>query len=106
MILLIFILAIIFASIFIYLGYSQNSFGFAYLGMFSFLLLGMFMLSEGIQIDNGIQEDPIGSGRFVTVYESYTPENNFLVLTLANVFFYIPAIGMLLTTFVALRGSS
>jgi len=104
MIFLIFILAVIFGAICLFIGYSQASFPMAYLGMFVFLVIGLFMFSEGIDIDNGIQEIPIGSHTFVTVYETHTTTNDPIINILANTFFYIPIAGVLLSTFFALRG--
>ena len=103
MILLIFILWILFTGIFLYLGYSGNSFGLAYLGMFSLLLLGLFLYSDGLDIDAGMMESPIGSHNFVTTYETHTTSNDTIVNLLAATFFYIPIAGIFLTTFITLR---
>jgi hypothetical protein len=104
MIFTIFLIAVLFGVVCLFLGYTQYSFPFAYLGMFVFLVLGIFLFSEGIDFDNGMQEVPFGSHNFVTVYENHTTESDFVVSILANVFFYIPLAGVLLTTFFALRG--
>jgi len=103
MILLMFILWVLFASIFLYLGYSGNSFGMAYLGMFALLILGLFLYSEGIDIDAGMMESPIGSHNFITTYETHTTANDTMVRLLAATFFYIPIAGIFLTTFITLR---
>jgi len=103
MIFLIFMVGVLFAGIALLLGLTQGSFGFAYLGMFAFLLLGLFIMSEGIAIDDGIEEDPFGSHTFITVYETHTTANDPIVNIIANTFFYIPLAGVLLTTFIALR---
>jgi len=104
MIFLMFVLAVIFGAICLFIGYSQGSFPMAYLGMFAFLMLGLFMFSEGIDIDNGIQESPVGSHNFITVYETHTTESDPIINIIANTFFYIPMAGVLLSTFFALRG--
>lgn len=104
MILLMFILAVIFGAICLYIGYSQASFPMAYLGMFVFLVIGLMILSEGIEIESGTQEIPLGSHNFVTTYETYTTANDSIVGILGNAFFYIPFVGVLLSTFFALRG--
>ena len=103
MILLMFGLAVLFGAIFLYLGYGGNSFGFAYLGMFVFFVLGMFLFAEGLSIESGMQELPINSHNFVTTYDIHTTLNDQIVNILANTFFYIPIAGFLLTTFIALR---
>ena len=104
MIFLMFLLAIIFGGICLFLGYTQASFPMAYLGMFAFLMLGLFMLSDGIDIDNGIQEVPVGSHNFITVYDTHTTANDPVVSIIANTFFYIPIAGVLLSTLFTLRG--
>jgi len=104
MIFLIFLIAVIFGGICLFIGYTQASFPMAYLGMFAFLMLGLFIFSEGIDIDNGIEEIPLGSHSFITVYETHTTVNDPIVNILANTFFYIPLAGVLLSTFFALRG--
>ena len=103
MILLMFGIAVLFGAIFLYLGYSGNSFGMAYLGMFTFLVLGMFLYTEGLSIENGMMESPIGSHNFVTTYSVHTTTSDNIVNLLAATFFYIPIAGLLLTTFLALR---
>jgi len=104
MILLMFGIAIAFASICLFLGYTQGSFPFVYLGMFSFLLIGLFLFSEGISIQTGTQEVPIGSHNFIVTYDVHTTVNDPVINLLANTFFYIPIAGVLLSTFFALRG--
>ena len=104
MIFLVFLMAIIFGAICLFLGYSQASFPMAYLGMFVFLMIGLFVMSEGIDIDNGIQESPVGSHTFITVYETHTTAIDPMVSIIANAFFYIPFAGVLLSTLFALRG--
>ena len=104
MLMLMFILAVLFGTICLYIGYSQASFPMAYLGMFVFLVIGLFVLNQGIDIDNGMQEVPIGSHNFVTAYETHTAANDPIVSILGNVFFYLPMAGVLLSTFFALRG--
>ena len=98
-----FALAVLFGALFLYLGYAGNSFGFAYLGMFAFLVLGLFIFSEGLSIEIGMQEIPIGSHNFVTTYDIHTTANDPVINILANTFFYIPIAGLFLTTFIALR---
>lgn len=67
-------------------------------------------MSEGLDLDAGstLIESPSGSGNYTTapVYVTHTTANNFVVNILANVFFYIPFVGVLLSTFFALRGWS
>ena len=104
MILLIFIIAIILMATLFFLGATQQSFGLIYLAMFVMLLLGLFIMSDGIDIENGIQESPIGSHNFITVYETHTTQNDFAINVIANTFFYLPLAGILLSTFFALRG--
>jgi len=103
MILIIFIIAIIFSSVLLIMG-LRGSFGLAYLSMFSFLLLGLFLMNSGLDIESGIREDPIGSHNFVTVYETYTAANEPVINVISNTFIFLPFIGLLLSTFIALRG--
>ena len=104
MILLMFGIAVAFAIICLFIGYSQGSFPFAYLGMFAFLLIGLFLFSEGLSIETGTQELPVGSHNFVTTYDIHTTVNDPMLSMIANTFFYIPLAGILLSTFFALRG--
>ena len=108
MLLIFFVIAVIIGAIFLFLGYSQYSFPMMYLGMFVFLVLGLFLFSEGLQLDNGaiLIESPAGSGNYTTttLLVTHTTQNNFVVNILANVFFYIPFVGVLLSVFFALRG--
>jgi len=110
MLLIFFIIGIILGAIFLYLGYTQYSFPMVYLGMFVFLVLGLFVFSEGIALEHGssLLEIPAGSGNYTTVpiLVTHTTANNFVVNIIANVFFYIPFVGVLLSVFFALRGWS
>ena len=110
MLLIFFVIAIILGAIFLFLGYTQYSFSMMYLGMFIFLVLGLFLMSEGLQIDNGatLIENPSGSGNYTTttLLVTHTTQNNFVVNILGNVFFYIPFVGVLLSVFFALRSWS
>ena len=104
MILIIFLIAVLFAAGCLFLGYSQGSFGLAYLGMFAILLIGLFLFSNGLQIESGVAETPVGSGAYMTLYEDHTTINDPIINLLANTMLFIPIAGILLTTFVALRG--
>ena len=104
MILTIFIIGVIFASILLFFGLTNKSFSMAYFSMFVFLLLGLFLLNQGIEIDNGIYETTPGSGEYKTLYETHTINNDPIINLLANTFFYLPIVGLLLSTFYALKG--
>jgi hypothetical protein len=106
MILTLFILIVIFGIILLYLGYTQYSFPMVYLAFFVFLVIGLFLFSEGIDFETGthIIPQPDGSNIASAVYTTYTTENSFVVNIIANVFFYIPFVGVLLSVFFALRG--
>lgn len=104
MILEIFVIGVLFAAILLFLGSSQQSFPMVYLSMFVFLLLGLFLMSEGLSIQTGTAEVPLGSHNFTMTYDVLTTANEPIVSVLANVFFYIPLAGLLLSTFFALRG--
>ena len=103
MILLIFIIGLLFTGICLFIGFGSGNFGLAYLGMFAMLLLGLFIMSDGIQMENGMAETPLGSHNFVTVYEDHTTANDTIIALIANTFFYLPFAGILLTTYIALR---
>lgn len=107
MLLIFFIMAIILGAIFLFLGYTQTSFPMAYLGMFVFLVLGLFIMSEGLDIEQGssLVEIPAGSGNFMTTtqYETHTMQNDPIVNIIGNTFFYIPFVGVLLSVFLTLR---
>lgn len=101
MILTIAIIGAIAMFICLYLGFVNGSFGMAYLGLFIMLILGLFMLSDGIAIEDGIQKNL--DNTYTTVYEIHTTANDPIVNLLANTFFYLPIGMILLTTFIALR---
>lgn len=102
MILTMFAIGVLAGALFLYLGYTQYSFPLAYLGMFVFLILGLFLMSEGLQIDDAmVQTSP---GIYTTTYITHTTANDPIISILANTFFYIPIAGLLLSTFFALRG--
>lgn len=67
------------------------------------LILGLFIMSEGISIDNGVVESPIGSHNFVTAWDVHTTANDPIVNILANAFFYFPFAAIVLTTLYAIR---
>jgi len=106
MILTLFAICVIIGVIFLFLGYTQYSFPMMYLGMFVFLVLGLFVFSEGIDIESGTHLIPDGAGGNIanTLFTTYTTENSFVVNIIANTFFYIPFVGVLLSVFLALRG--
>ena len=85
----------------LYLGFAHGSFGFAYLGLFIMLIMGLFLMSEGLSIDDAIQKNSDGS--YTTTYQIHTTANDPIVNLLANTFFYLPLGMILLTTFVALK---
>jgi len=104
MILLMFGIGVVFMLLLLILGFGQGNFGLAYLGMFTMLLLGLFLFSSGLQLESGIQEFPLDSHTFITTYEDHTTVNDPIVNLLANTFFYLPLAGIFLTTFITLRG--
>jgi len=103
MILIMFGIGMAFMLLMLLIGYSQGSFGFAYLGFFAMLLMGMFLFSSGLDIGTGAMEFPAGSHIFITVYENHTTVNDPIINLLANTMFYLPFAGILLTTYLALR---
>jgi len=102
MILTMFAIGVILGCILLFLGYTQYSFPMAYFGMFVFLILGLFLFSEGLGIDDAIQKNIDGS--YTTTYQVHTIVNDPIVNILANMFFYIPIAGVFLSVFFALRG--
>jgi len=99
-----FLIGVVFGAICLFLGYSQQSFPFAYLGMFIFLVLGLFLMQEGLAMQSGTVETPFGSHNFINVYTTYTTTNNSIVGVIAATFFYIPFAGIVLSTLLTLRG--
>jgi hypothetical protein len=104
MILIIFGIAVAFMLLMLFLGFNQGSFGLAYMGFFTMLLLGLFLYSGGLDIGTGSMESPAGSHIFITVYEHHTTVNDPFINLLAATFFYLPMGGILLTTYLAFRG--
>lgn len=104
MILEIFLIGVIFGAICLYIGYSQQSFPMAYLGMFIFLILGLFLMQDGLSIKTGTAEVPVGSHNFIDTYTIHTTANDQILNVIASTFFYIPIAGVLLSTLFTLRG--
>ena len=102
MILEIFVIGVAFGVICLYLGYTQYSFPMAYLGMFIFMIMGMMLLSGGLQIQDALKET--APGTFTQTYVTHMPATDPVVNVVANTFFYIPIVGVFLSIFFALRG--
>ena len=105
MILTLFIIIMLFGLILFYVGLTQESFPAAYLSMFVFMIIGLFLLSEGLSIETGSLINTTATLTTVdATYTTYTAANNIFVSLLGNFFFY-GAFGLtLLTTVFALRG--
>jgi len=96
-----FLLGVAFAIICLFIGMSQQSFPFAYLGMFIFLIIGLFLMQEGLDMATG--STTVGM-TVSTVYTTHTVQNDQIVNVIASTFFYIPLAGVLLSTLMTLRG--
>lgn len=98
------ILGVIFASLVLWLGNSQQSFPLAYFAMFSFWVVGIMMMNSGVDIQTG--NNIVTSGLTTTVtdtYTNYSMSNNWVVNLVASFLFYFPIIGTLLTVWYAKR---
>lgn len=107
MILIMFLIVVIFGSIFFYVGITQESFPASYLAMFVFLILGLFLLSEGLSIPNGTVTT--GTLPNITQTDTYlvlTASNNAFVALFGYFFFYGAFGATLLTTYFAINGGS
>lgn len=106
MILEMFIIGVIFGAIMLFLGARQESFPMVYLSMFIFLIIGLFLMSDGLTLLSGQTVVSDGSGGFIIadVLTVHTTLNDPMVNIIANVFFYIPLVGLLMSTFFALKG--
>ena len=106
MILTIFAIGVIFGSILLFLGARQESFPMVYLSMFMFLIIGLFLMSDGLTLLSGqtVTSDGVGGFAIVDVLTTHTTANDPMISILANVFFYIPLVGLLMSTFFALKG--
>lgn len=105
MILILFIIMVIFGLILFAVGISQESFPMAYLSMFVFILLGLFLLSDGLDITTG--QNISGTTAPITVtdiYTTYTAANNVFIALLGYFFFYGALGATLLTTYFAFSG--
>ena len=105
MLLIFFIIGVVLAAILLILGVKHYSFPMVYLSMFIFLLIGLFLLGEGIELETGTRmiPQPDGSTLVEPIYTAFTTNNNFIILIIANTFFYIPFAGILLSIFFALK---
>jgi hypothetical protein len=102
MILVIFVIISIFMGICFLIGMSQQSFGFLYLGMGTMLILGLLLMSSGLDIDEGYKQLYEEDGKVVmVVYTNYSIEDDPLIFLLAFSMFLIPIPGILLTTYAA-----
>ncbi len=106
-----YILAIILAVGFMWLGIKNQSFAFAYFGMFTFLLVGILILQFGVDIPTGFTVTGTEFGNVnasapivgTDTYTTFTSENNAIVLLFGNLLFY-GAFGLLVpSTYFAFR---
>lgn len=100
MILTMFGIGVLFMLGMIFIGMNQGSFPFLYLGFFVMILLGMFLMSDGLQIDDAISQT--SPGIFTTTYINHTMDNDPIVNLMGNFFFYFPFAAILLTTLYAI----
>ena len=100
MILEIFGMGVLFGAILLFLGGKQESFPMVYLSMFVFLVLGLFLMSEGLDIATGAT---IVGHTSSTIYTAYTVANNSIIAIFAWTFFLIPLAGLLLSTLFAVK---
>lgn len=83
----------------------QNPFAFA-LGAVGLIIFSALLLT-GVEIENGIKENPSGSDQYEVTYETLTPATDFTLLTL---FYFalglgIFALGFLIMDLFILQGS-
>lgn len=108
MLFIFYILVFVFGVLCFYLANKNESFPLAYLGMFMFLLIGIIGLYEGVEMQTGSVTNSTITGNLTTdvleyQYTTYTPANNLFVNALANIFFYAPIVGIIATTFFAVK---
>ncbi len=103
MLALFYVALVLFTLLFLFLGFTQHSFAFTYLGMALFLFVGIMLLSEGVEIATGAELDPNNANRVNSVFTTFTQANNWIVSALGNIFFY-GGLGLIVgTTFFALK---
>lgn len=96
----------IFGAIFLYVGQKNESFPALYLGMFTFLLFGLMLFQFGADFESGSLVTVSGADTLLeTQYTTYTVANNWFVLLVANSFFYLSFIGIILSTVTAINSS-
>ena len=83
------------------LGFGTGNFGICFLGIFAMLLMGMYITAEGVDLEAGIMEDPVGSHNFVTTYDTHTVENDQVINLLGMTLIYLPVVLFLLSTYLA-----
>lgn len=103
--LIFYILAAILAIGFMALAVKNQSFAFAYFGMFTFLIMGILVLQFGVAIESGflitgtefgnVNSNAAIEGR--DTFTTYTSDNNGIVLLFGNLLFY-GAFGLLIPT--------
>jgi len=78
--LLIYVIGILFALFFLFIGFKNNNWPALYLGFFTIILLGLMLGNFGVDIESGstIIES---NGNFIIekTFENYTTVNNWLI---------------------------
>lgn len=99
-----FIIGVVFACILLAIGFSQNSFPMAYMAMFAFLVLGLFMFNSGIEIQTGNTVVEDGSTTTISdVYTTYMPADEIILSLIGNFFIYGSVIGLVMATFLSFK---
>lgn len=102
--LLMFFIGLAAMVVLLWLGYFKSGFAFAYVGMFIAILLGIFLFQTGLDIQTGTTV--VASGEDFIISDAYTNHsvaNDGLINLIANLFLYGGVVGIIMTTFIALR---
>jgi len=94
----------LFGGFLLYVGQKNESFPAVYLGMFTFLILGLMLMQFGVDFESGSIVTQIGENTIVTLqYNTQTVANNWFIMLAANSFFYLSFVGILLSTITAIN---
>lgn len=103
--LLIYVIGVIFALFFLFIGFKNQNFPALYIGFFSVILIGLMLGQFGVDIQSGSIITESGTIMIIEkTYENYTTISNWLVNLVHLVFLMGGSVMVLVSTISIIRG--